>query len=65
MFLMHNKPPSYRSIADTIVLIEVDSLKFDSLMVLMLDLLLMAELFAKERANSSKSFKSSAAVVLD
>ena len=47
-----------------IVLIEVDSLKSESLMVLMLDLLLIAELFAKERANSSKSFKSLAAVVL-
>ena len=58
---MPNKPLSYCSIADPIVLIEVDSLKSDSLMV---DLLLLAELFAKERANSSKSFKSSAAVVL-
>ena len=42
----------------TLVLIDVDSLKFDSSMVL------MAELFAKERANLSKSFKNSAAVVL-
>ena len=42
-----------------LVLIDVDSLKFDSSMVL------MAELFAKERANSSKSIKNSAAVVLD
>ena len=51
--------PTVLLLYSRLVLIDVDSLKFDSSMVL------MAELFAKERANSSKSIKNSVAVVLD